>query len=60
MEYFINHWETLGDEAKQVIVICSLVMVAVFYVMVKILAAHDKFKYGSDDEDDDDIYIEEE
>ena len=48
MDYFINHWETLGDEAKQVIVICSLVMVAVFYVMVKILAAHDKFKYGPD------------
>ena len=58
MDYFINHWETLGDEAKQVIVICSLVMVAVFYVMVKILAAHDKFKYGHD-EDDEDIYIEE-
>ena len=58
MDYFINHWETLGDEAKQVIVICWLVMVAVFYVMVKILAAHDKFKYGPD-EDDDDIYIEE-
>ena len=60
MDYFINHWETLGDEAKQVIVICSLVMVAVFYMMVKILAAHDKFKYGpSEDDDDDDIYIEE-
>ena len=58
MDYFINHWETLGDEAKQVIVICSLVMVAVFYVMVKILAAHVKFKYGPD-EDDEDIYIEE-
>ena len=58
MDYFINHWETLGDEAKQVIVICSLVMVAVFYVMVKILAANDKFKYGPD-EDDEDIYIEE-
>ena len=58
MDYFINHWETLGDEAKQVIVICSLVMVAVFYIMVKILAAHDKFKYGPD-EDAEDIYIEE-
>ena len=53
MDYFINNWESLGDAAKQVIIICSLIMVVMFYVMVKVLAAHDKFKYGPDDEDDD-------
>ena len=60
MDYFINTWESLNDEAKQIIIICTLVMVAMFYVMIKVLAKYDQFKYGSDDEDDDDIYIEEE
>ena len=59
MDYFINTWESLNDEAKQVIIICSLVMVLMFYVIVKVLAQYDKLKYGLD-EDDDDIYIEEE
>ena len=59
MDYFINTLESLNDEAKQVIIICSLVMVLMFYVIVKVLAQYDKLKYGLD-EDDDDIYIEEE
>ena len=52
MEYFINQWGGLGAEAKQVIVICSLVMIVVFYVLVKVLAAHDKVKYGPDEDDE--------
>ena len=59
MDYFINNWESLSDEAKQIIIICSLVMVAMFYVMIKVLAEYDKFKYGSDDDDVEDDMEEE-
>ena len=34
-------------------------MVAMFYVMIKVLAEYDKFKYGSDDDDVEDDMEEE-
>ena len=58
MDDFINHWETLGDEAKQIIIICGLIMVMTFYGMLKVLAEYDRYKYGADDDDANESEIE--
>ena len=58
MDDFINHWEILGDEAKQIIVICGLIMVVTFYGMLKVLAEYDSYKYGADDDDANEIDFE--
>ena len=52
MDYFTNHWVTLGDAAKQIIIMCGAIMAVTFYVMVRLLAEYDRFKYGSDDDED--------
>ena len=53
MEYFTNQWGILEDTAKKGIIICGLIMGLMFYVMVKMLAEYDKFKYRSNEDDDD-------
>tara|TARA_Y100000034_G_scaffold46820_1_gene57713 strand:+ start:320 stop:496 length:177 start_codon:yes stop_codon:yes gene_type:complete len=57
MEYFTNQWATLENVAKQIIIICGLIMVVTFYGMVKVLAEYDRYKYGPD-EDDEEIDFE--
>tara|TARA_R110002012_G_scaffold120702_1_gene270145 strand:- start:268 stop:447 length:180 start_codon:yes stop_codon:yes gene_type:complete len=58
MEYFTNQWATLENVAKQIIIICGLIMVVTFSMMVKVLAEYDRYKYGPDDDDDEEIEIE--
>ena len=52
MDYFTNQWASLGSVAKQIIIICGGVMVIMFYVLTKLLGDYDRFKYGSDDDDE--------
>ena len=52
MDDFTNHWVTLGDAAKQIIIMCGAIVAVTFYVMVRLLAEYDRFKYGSDDDED--------
>ena len=58
MDYFINQWASLGSFAKQIIIICSLVMFILFVVLTKLLSEYDKFKYGPDEDDDEEIEVE--
>ena len=58
MEYFTNQWATLENVAKQIIIICGLIMVVTFSMMGKVLAEYDRYKYGPDDDDDEEIEIE--
>ena len=58
MDYFINHWASLGDPAKQVIILCGLTMLILFFVLTKLLSEYDKFKYGPDEDDDEEIEVE--
>ena len=53
MDDFIKQWASLGEPAKQVIIFCGLIIFIMFFVLTKFLADYDKFKYGPDDEDDD-------
>ena len=57
MDYFTNQWATLENVAKQIIIICGLIMIVTFSVMVKVLAEYDRHKYGPD-EDDEEIEVE--
>ena len=57
MDYFINQWASLGSFAKQIIIICGLVMFILFVVLTKLLGEYDQFKYGSND-DDEEIEVE--
>ena len=57
MDYFTNQWATLENVAKQIIIICGLIMIVTFSVIVKVLAEYDRHKYGPD-EDDEEIEIE--
>jgi len=57
MDYFINQWASLGSFAKQIIIICGLVMFILFVVLTKLLGEYDQFKYGSND-DDNEIEVE--
>ena len=57
MEYFTNQWATLENVAKQIIIICGLVMFILFVVLTKLLGEYDQFKYGSND-DDNEIEVE--
>jgi|14_taG_2_1085336.scaffolds.fasta_scaffold27232_1 hypothetical protein len=58
MDYFTNQWATLENVAKQMIIICGLIMAVTLSVMVKVLSEYDKFKYGPDDDDYNEIEIE--
>ena len=58
MEYFTNQWATLENVAKQIIIICGLIMVVTFYGMLKVLAEYDSYKYGADDDDANEIDFE--
>ena len=58
MDYFINQWASLGSFAKQVIIICGLIMFILFIVLTKLLGEYDKFKYGPDEDDDEEIEVE--
>jgi|TARA_A100001037_G_scaffold277358_1_gene277351 hypothetical protein len=58
MDYFINQWASLGDPAKQVIILCGLTMLILFFVLTKLLSEYDKFKYGPDEDDDEEIEVE--
>jgi hypothetical protein len=58
MDYFINQWASLGDPAKQVIILCGLTMLILFFVLTKLLSKYDKFKYGPDEDDDEEIEVE--
>ena len=58
MDYFINQWASLGSFAKQIIIICGLVMFILFVVLTKLLGEYDKFKYGPDEDDDEEIEVE--
>ena len=51
MDYFINQWASLGSFAKQIIIICGLVMFILFVVLTKLLGEYDQFEYGSNDDD---------
>ena len=42
MDYFINQWASLGDPAKQVIILCGLTMLILFFVLTKLLSEYDK------------------
>ena len=57
MDNFIKQWASLGDPAKQVIIICGLIMFILFIVLTKLLGEYDQFKYGSND-DDNEIEVE--
>ena len=58
MDYFTNQWATLENVAKQIIIICGLIMFILFFVLTKLLSEYDKFKYGPDEDDDEEIEIE--
>ena len=58
MDYFINQWASLGDPAKQVIILCGLTMLILFFVLTKLLSEYDKFKYGPDEDDYEEIEVE--
>ena len=58
MDYFINQWASLGSFAKQIIIICGLVMFILFVVLTKLLSEYDKFKYDPDEDDDEEIEVE--
>ena len=58
MDNFIKQWASLGDPAKQVIILCWLIIFIMFFALTKILGEYDKFKYGPDDEDDEEIEVE--
>ena len=58
MDYFINQWASLGSFAKQIIIICGVVMFILFVVLTKLLSEYDKFKYGPDEDDDEEIEVE--
>jgi hypothetical protein len=58
MDDFINQWASLGDPAKQVIILCGLTMLILFFVLTKLLSEYDKFKYGPDEDDDEEIEVE--
>jgi tetrahydromethanopterin S-methyltransferase subunit E len=58
MDYFTNQWLALENVAKQIIIICGLIMVVALSVTVKVLSEYDKFKYGPDDDGDEEIEIE--
>ena len=58
MDNFIKQWASLGDPAKQVIILCGLIIFIMVFALTKILGEYDKFKYGPDDEDDEEIEVE--
>ena len=58
MDYFINQWTSLGSFAKQIIIMCGLIMLILFFVLTKLLGEYDKFKYGPDEDDDEEIEVE--
>jgi hypothetical protein len=58
MDNFIKQWASLGDPAKQVIILCGLTMLILFFVLTKLLSEYDKFKYGPDEDDDEEIEVE--
>ena len=58
MDYFINQWTSLVSFAKQIIIMCGLIMLILFFVLTKLLSEYDKFKYGPDEDDDEEIEVE--
>ena len=58
MDYFINQWTSLGSFAKQIIIMCGLIMLILFFVLTKLLSEYDKFKYGPAEDDDEEIEVE--
>ena len=37
---------------------CGLIMLILFFVLTKLLSEYDKFKYGPDEDDDEEIEVE--